>query len=364
MTTRKLAAIAAVVGLVLVAAGAILRFAVVPGQAQFPDDVDTTRVYTGTLDIVNPEALASFDVANAFLTGVPVSIERRVTTEEVSGDQALVRSKAEIIGPTGQVIIGSDDWYTIDRKTMEHVPNFTDDERVFGERSGLVVGWPIDTEPRDYPGWNGDPRMPVTLRYAGEEERGGINTYVFEASAEPQLIVDPATLANFPSAVPKDLIAALAEVIELPPEVAANLPLVLPALPDPLPLRYTYSFEARFWVDPTTGILVDVERHDLREAVLEIDFLPAPVPITAVYDLNYTSSAETLAEAVDDAKDDGGRLTLFRSTLPNSAFLIGGLLLLGGGGFAWFTRPRREIAVDEPVPAGAGDEEPDADDVI
>ncbi len=357
MTLRRGALIGIAAGLVLIVAGALLRFVVVPGQAQFPDDVDTTRTYTGTLDIVNAEALASFDIANAFLTDIPVQIERRVTTEQVDGGQALVRSKAEVIGPTGQVIIGSDDWYTIDRKTMEHVPNFTDEDRVFEGRSGLVVGWPIDAEPEDYQGWNGDPRTPVTLTYAGEEERGGIDTYVFTASAEPQIIEDPATLANFPSAVPKDLIVALAEVIELPPEVAANLPLVLPGLPDPLPLKYTYSFDAKFWVDPTTGILVDIERRDIRRAVLEIDILPAPVPITSVYDLEYSSPASTLEEAVDDAQSEGGRLNLYRSTLPNIAFILGGLLLLGGGAVLYFTRERDEVQV--PPPPDAEDREPE-----
>ncbi len=355
MNVRRWSYVALAGGLLLVVLGLVVRFAIVPGQKQFPDDVDTTRVYSGTLDIVNAQALASGDLAGAFVTGLPVEVERRVTTEQVEGDLALVRSKADVIGPNGQVIIGSDDWYTIDRKTMEHVPNFTSEQRVFDGREGLVVGFPIGTEAQDYPGWNGDPRTPLTLRYAGEEQRGGIDAYVFEFTTEPEIIQDPATLANFPSAVPKDLIAGLAEVIELPPEVAQALPTVLPGLPDPLPLSYTYETDAKLYVDPVTGIIVDLERRDTRRAVLNLDFLPNPVPLAAVYDLTYTSSPETLAEAVADAEDDGGRLRLFESTIPLVLLGLGVLLLAGAGAVLYFTRPKPS----DPLQGGG---KPPADD--
>ncbi len=351
MNLRRWSYVALAGGLALVVVGLVVRFAIVPGQKQFPDDVDTTRVYTGTLDIVNAQALASGDLAGAFLTDVPVDVERRVTTEQVEGDLALVRSKADIIGPNGQVIIGSDDWYTIDRKTMEHVANFTSEQRVFEGREGLVVGFPIGTEPQDYPGWNGDPRTPMTLAYTGEEQRGGIDTYVFEFTTEPEIIQDPATLANFPTAVPKDLIVGLSQVVELPPEVAEALPAVLPGLPDPLPLAYTYETDAKLWVDPVTGILVDIERNDVRRAVLDLDLLPNPVPLASVYDLTYTSPPETLAEAVADAEDDGGRIQLFESTIPLVLLGLGVLLLVTAGAVLYFTRPK---------PDGVGD--PKADD--
>ncbi len=340
MNLRRWSFVAVAGGLVLIVLGLVVRLAIVPGQKQFPDDVDTTRVYDGTLDIVNAQALASGDLANAFLTDVPVEVERRVTTEQVEGDLALVRSKADIIGPNGQVIIGSDDWYTIDRKTMEHVPNFTSEQRVFEGREGLVVGFPIGTKPQDYPGWNGDPRTPLTLSYAGEEQRGGIDTHVFEFTTEAEIIEDPATLANFPTAVPRDLIAGLAEIIELSPEVAQALPAVLPGLPDPLPLDYTYETDAKLWVDPVTGIIVDLDRRDVRRAVLNLDFLPNPVPLAPVYDLTYTSSPETLAEAVEDAEDEGGRIQLFESTIPLLLLGLGALLLAGAGAVLYFTRPK------------------------
>ena len=81
----------AVIGAVLILAAAVLKFIVVPGMAQFPDDVDTTRYYSGTLSMLNPQAVATGDLANLFMQDVPITIDRTVTTEEVDGGDALVK---------------------------------------------------------------------------------------------------------------------------------------------------------------------------------------------------------------------------------------------------------------------------------
>ena len=116
-------------GIVALAAGLVLLFFVIPGMAQFPDDVDTTRNYEGELGVMlNSEALATMDVENLFLRNVPVTIDRHIQTLEVDGGDALVSDSAVLVGPAGP-IQESVDIYTIDRKTMEHVTNFTDDAR-------------------------------------------------------------------------------------------------------------------------------------------------------------------------------------------------------------------------------------------
>ena len=158
-----------ILGAVLVIAGLVVKFAVVPALAKFPDDVDSTRTYAGTVDILNRAELANPTGAPLFFTQLPVISDRTVKVEEVDGDQALVRDTANLVAAPGTPIegvrlTGSDDYYTIDRVTMESGPNFPSDGRVL-PREGLVVGWPIDTEARNYMGWNGDPAQTVTLEY-------------------------------------------------------------------------------------------------------------------------------------------------------------------------------------------------------
>ena len=76
-------------GLLLVAGGLVVKFAILPALAVWPDDVDSTRTYDGTLvTMLNPQALATGDMANLFWENVPVSVDRHVTTEQVDGNTA------------------------------------------------------------------------------------------------------------------------------------------------------------------------------------------------------------------------------------------------------------------------------------
>lgn len=353
MKSRTIAISLLAVGVLLVAGGFVLKYAITPELAQFPDDVDTTRTYGGTVDILNQSALAD-PSQPLFFNDLPVISTRNVTTEEVDGSKALVRNQAELTAAPGTPIAGArltgfDDYYTIDRKSMEAIENFTDSDKVIPGRSGLVVGWPIGTEARDYPGWNGDPQTPVTLEYVREEERAGINTYVFTASSGPLEIKDPGTLSEFPEGIPKEAIEPLLPALNLPPDILAALPQLLPLLPDVIPLSYTYEFSATYWVDPTTGILIDIEKNDVRKA--EIVGLPIPLEPIEVYNLRFTATEDSLAAAVNDAEDNGRLLTLGETVGPISLWALGGLLLLAG---AFLLRRRRpeEGPVVEPHHVG------------
>jgi Porin PorA len=329
---------ALVVAFVLVAGGLLIRLAIYPGQLQFPDDVDVTRNYEGDLAVMmNPAALETGDLANLFLTDVPVTLARNVRTLEVGGDgDAIVLEAASMAGPTGP-LAATEDVYAIDRKTMEAVENFSDDDRVVS-RQGLVIGWPIDTEQQDYVGWNGDTLATVTLAYEGEEERGGIDTYRFTAAGEPALIVDPAMLATLPPALPKELLGQLGATLGLSDEQAAQFGQLLEVMPDPVPIAYTYGFDKTYWVEPTTGVLVDVDVSETRAAVIQ-----APdgsiVPLAAIQQLHYVNTDASVQDAVDDANGATSLMLMFGVVVPLGAIVLG--LVLGGIGI-WLLRKRSD----------------------
>jgi len=340
-----------VLGVLIIVAGFVVKFAVVPSLAKFPDDVDSTRTYAGVINILNRAELANPTGSPLFFSGLPVISDRTVRTEDVDGEGALVSDVANLLAAPGTPIegarlTGSVDYYTIDRVTMEAIENFTDDDRVL-PRQGLVVGFPIDTEARDYIGWNGDPAQTVTLSYQGEEEREGRDTYVFEAQSGPLPIVDEGTLGEFPAGLPKAAVPALAPLLDLPPEILGALDQVLPLLPEVLPLEYTYEFSATYWVDPLTGVLIDINKNDVRKAIVSVPGLPLEIPPVEVYNLTYAPTAESLAEAVDDAEDYGSLLTLGRTTVPIGLWVFGAILLAGGA-FLLGRRPSEEM-----VPAGS-----------
>ncbi len=323
-------------GIAAVAAGLVLLLFIIPGMAQFPDDVDSTRVYEGELSVMlNGEALAAGDLANVFLRDIPVTIDRRVQTLEVDGQKALVNDSAVMSSPAGP-LQQAEDTYAIDRKSMEHIANFSGDERVL-DREGLVIGFPIGTEAADYRGWNGDTMETNTLSFVSEEEHEGLNTYVFTAASGPDLIKDPELLASFPAELPKAVIESLVPALGLPDEALAEFGALMPLLPDPVPLAYTYSYETKYWVEPNTGVLIDYDKMESRAVLLNVG--EQPVPVAEVMHLEYVQAADSVADAVADAEGAQGQLLWLGKVLPYGLIAVG--LVLGLLGFAAM---RREAA--------------------
>ena len=316
-----------ILGILLLAAGLVMMLVIIPGIAQFPDDVDSTRAYEGELSVMlNADALATMDLANIFLRNVPVTIDRHVQTLEVDGEQALVLDEAVMSGPAGP-LQQAEDVYSIDRKSMLHIANFTGDARVT-DREGLVVGFPIGTEAADYTGWNGDTLETNTLTFVQEEERAGLNTFMFTAASGPDLIKDPVLLSQFPAALPKAVIEGLVPVLGLPDEAIAQLGQVLPLLPDPIPLTYLYSYETKYWVEPDTGVLIDYDKLESRSVAINLG--DQAVPIAEVMHLEYVQTAASVADAVADADGAQGQLFWLGTVLPYGLIAIGVILALLG----------------------------------
>ncbi len=328
-------------GLLLVAGGLVVKLAILPALAVWPNDVDSTRTYDGTLvTMLNAQALASGDMANLFLENVPVSVDRHVTTEQVDGLKALVREVATMYalnadGTRGDVIQGSDDWYTIDRRTTEHIPNFTDNTMVREERQGLVIGFPIGTEKRGYQGWTDDYQALSTTVFQRVEEHEGITTYYFTSSSGPKPILDPAMLAMFPESMPKAVVASLAPQLGVSDELMAQFTMLLPALPDPIPFTYLYEYATEYWVEPTTGMLIDYTKDESRILALQVDpsvVAMGMVPVGEVFHLIYEQSDQSIADAREEAEDNKAMINLFGMIIPYAAIGAGALLVLVGGG--------------------------------
>jgi hypothetical protein len=327
-----------ILAFVLIAGGLLVRFVVYPSQLKLPADVDVTRDYEGELAVMlDPAAIQTGDFANLFLRDVPVTLSRTVRTLAVGGDDgAIVLEAASMAGPAGP-LAASEDVYAIDRTTMESIANFSDDSRVI-DREGLVIGWPIGTEQTDYVGWNGDTMSTVPLVYTGEEIRGGIDTYLFTANAEPAIIVDPTVLEAFPAALPKTVLGQLAAGLGLGDAELAQFQQLLEVLPDPVPISYTYAFDKTYWVEPQTGMLVDVDVAESRAAVIQ-----APdgsiVPLAEVQRLGYVTTAGSVDAAVDDANSAIFMMLVFGVVVPGAAIVLG---LVAGAFGIWLLLKRRD----------------------
>jgi len=342
-----------VLGLLLVAGGLVLKLAILPALAVWPDDVDSTRSYNGTLvTMLNASALQTGDLAHLFLENVPVTVDRHVTTEQVDGNRALVREEANMYvlnedGTHGDLIQGTVDFYTIDRKTTAHIPNFTDNTEVREERQGLVIGFPIGTEKRDYEGWTDDYQALSTTVYQGVEEHEGTTTYHFSSSSGPKLITDPNLLAMFPESMPKGIVQALAPQLGLSAEMMQQFGMLLPLLPDPIPFTYLYEYETEYWVEPTTGMLIDYTKDEARILAIEVDpsiVSLGVVPVGDVFHLIYEQSDQSIADAREEAEDNKAMITMFGTTIPWAAVGVGAALVVLGGGLLLVRRKEEAVA--------------------
>jgi hypothetical protein len=338
-----MAAAAIVVGLVLLVGAGVVRWVVAPNLAVLPSDTDTTRTYTGTAaTLFNAQALTSAG-GPVLLHHVPLSMTHRTTVLDTNGDNALIADSGSIVAG-GSPVGGFQYRYAVDRTDMGRGSGFSN----VVAQSGITFNFPIDTARHDYPGWVPDTQSTVPLTYAGTATRGGLATYVFHTVGKPTLITDPETLKSLPAALPKATITRLAGSLDLPPATLGALSQLLPSLPDPVPFSYTYRTVATYWVEPTTGEIVDLNERDVRTLALKLG--NQLVPVTPVIDMTYTSSPAELATAVKQARHDAGQIHMIYRTVPLTA-LIAGLVLLVAGVVGLLTQRRKSApSTDTNIP--------------
>ncbi len=352
MNRKMLGGVLLVLGLALIAIGLVVMFVIVPGMKQFPDDVDTTRNYNGTMPVLlNP---ATFE----FMTDLSVDLERHFETEEVDGDIALVL-EVQTLSMGGQPLSAPVvKRHVIDRKTMEFVEDYSGDWTAlegFVPRGGLVLGWPIDAEKEDYDGWSDDYQTKVLLEYVDTRDhpRAEIETYYFTSSSGP-LPINPLAVAamGLPAELTQAQIAALLGGMEdVTEEMALGLPLALQAAqwPDPVPLSYVYEYTGEYWIEPTTGVMIDTHKIEIRkvgfsdelmtslatvlaalpEGMVDPAALGEMLPIPVFY-LDYQATDESVQDAKDDALDAKDQLQLFGTTMPVGLIVIGLVLGIAG----------------------------------
>lgn len=315
----------AVIGLASLVVAAILAWVVVPDRKQLPADTNTTRAFDGTADVVlNPAAVASGDLRNALLVNVPVTAERTVQVTATEGDVAQVADIRSLTARGAQVG-RTQATYAVDRKSLEAAEAPSGWSVI--PHQGLTVSWPIGAEQRDYTAWVNETQSTTTAKYVREEEKGGVNTYVYEASVAPAPIRDQQVLSTLPPALPLQVLSGLAANLPIPDSAKAQLAQALPSLGDPVPLSYTYESTSTYWVEPATGVVVDLERQEIRRAGIGGPGAPLAVPI---YDVSTSFTDQAVTEAANDASDAKSTIDLLGTILPWILAIAGlALLILG-----------------------------------
>ncbi|MGK5531122.1 porin PorA family protein [Streptomyces sp. URMC 129] len=320
---------------VLLAASGVVRLGVYPELARIPSDVDITVRYTGTMDMLDAAAVESGDLAGALLGDVPVTVDRRVQVVDTSGDTAVFSDHRVITGPDDRELLATDEQWAVDRESFEDAP--VPDDSGAAPHDGLVIGWPIAPDERDYPFWDSATRTATTAVYDRTETVEGRTAHVYTVHAEGPL-ADPDRTAALPAALPRDVVTGIAAALpaDRRPDAAA-----LEALPDTVPLTYAATTDLRIWVDSATGIVLDTEQHQTFVAQASVE--PEPVALLPVSDVEVRSTDESVRSQADDAEAAARSLWLLRTGAP-LALLVLALPLYAVA--SWQARKTRRAPAD------------------
>lgn len=164
------------------------------------------------------------------------------------------------------------------------------------------------------------------LTYSRTESKSGVSTYVYEASLPATRITDAEVLAGLPPAV-EEHPGAGHQVGTLSAEAKQKLAVLLPTLPDPVPLSYTLQSADTFWIEPETGVVIDTQRSQQRTAGVVAPSDGAFLPLLPVSDVSYQQTADSVKEAADDARDGRDAISFLGTILPIVLGVVGAILV-------------------------------------
>ena len=327
--TKVISLVAVILGVVLIAGAFVLSFVVTPDLvARLPSDTNAQRGYTGTFKtLLDARAVAQGNLAAAFKTGVPMSVDRTVRVTATSGNTALVADQRTT--SAAGIAVEKTTWqYALDRKTLEPVTNHPGGWTVVNAQ-GLTVSFPFGSQRRTYTGWVPETTTTTPVTYARTEQHAGLSTYVYQAAYGPARVTDSQVLAGLPPAIPKQTLALAAQFGPGTAAQKAQLTAELPKLPALVPLAYTLQGTDTLWVEPQTGVVVDVQRSQTRVAGIAVPGA-AFTPLFPVADYSYHQTPTAVNAAVHDANKGRDAISLYGTVWPIVAGLVGAALVVGG----------------------------------
>jgi Porin PorA len=347
VAVRRSSTVLGAVGVVLIVAGVLVRFVVVPTATQLPGSTDLKVTYSGTGTLLNAGALKTGDTKNVIATNVPVTVDRELKVTGVHGGAAIVADDLTI--HAGAQTLPSDHTYALDRTTLDGVapPNGIAVEPSVG---ALSSAFPIGAKADDsYRFYDSTTRNIVPVSYAGSATRDGRAVNVYKIfSVGP--VKDPSLLKMLPPALPKKLLADLTPL--LPAAVRAEItPATLAALPDPVPLGYTGTTNIVAFVDKQTGVPIDETISE--QVVVNVTAGARTLSLIPVLALDFRVTPASMASLAHKARTSGELLTVIEVIVPLALAVLGVILCVVA-----VLRRRKPVPVAPAGTESAGEPQP------
>lgn len=298
-------------GVFAVAAGLLLRLYAYPQLAKIPHNVErisvahgtgvTSLVYIEEGDTGRPEIRENLSLTST------TRVTGNLRAEEVSEDSDVtvwVEANEVRSDTDGLVVNGSLRSLCLDRYSAEAVApcenqfyEDTEGERVTGERGtllqpGLNFKFPFGTEKRDYRWFDTNSKKALPIKFSGEKEIQGVDTYKFVQTI-PDTKLDDRDVPGF-----------------------------LVGQPDVPTVRAELYYEAvrTVYVEPVTGAVIAGNEDGKQE-------LRADGDATVVFEGDLALTDKTVAGNVADAKKNLSSLWVM-TDLPVILWIVGGLLIV------------------------------------
>src|SRR5262249_53471783 len=121
-------------------------------------------------------------------------------------------------------------------------------------------------------------------------------------------------------------------------------------LPDQVPVNYTYQSSSTYWVEPTTGTVIDTSSQVQRNGVI-VGPGGATLANLPAFNVNQSFTDQSVAAAGSFASDRKSSINSVAKTWPWILGVLGGLALLAGllGMLVTWRRPRPQSALQQPA---------------
>jgi hypothetical protein len=323
---RKAAISCGVIGVILLVAAGLMAWWITPSYiARVPSNYNKTRTYTGTIrSLVNPAALATGNLSAAIRTGLPATLTDQVRVLQTSGNTAQLQDTRTITTsgtPVGKTVSN----YAVNRQNLQATNSHPSNWSVTPAK-GITVSWPLGAKQQNYTGWVYLTQTTTPLTFVKQQAQGGINTYEYRAVVSPTPIKNPQVLASLPKALPVALLPRISAAGLITPSELASLTRAFPHATS-IPVAYTYQAANTYWVDPHTGLVINVSTNETEMGGIA---LPGGkiVPLIPVLSDTYHASPASLQAAVSDAKNGNSTITTWGVTVPIIAASVGFVLLV------------------------------------
>jgi Porin PorA len=390
MRTRSKALIAVGATLAVLAG---LWALIAPGQlVKYPTHVDKTVVASGKFSLaVNPSTGTPLSKPEV----LPLTIHRRLRVVSSTGSQAVVKENdLEQIGTLPQQDVQQR--YVLDRSSLQNVAGgeayaYTPATHV-NRSSAFSVNLPFGAHSGPYQVWKNEVGRSYTFRQqGGTVSRDGVTLIPFqgEVTDVPAQSYYLATLAPLGHLPTRTTIAQLTpqlkalginpaqlQTVLLPQLSAPDRAAISSALSRPIPLRYVVSAKTRILVEPTTGIIVSLDRINeslgvqpqlgglsaiatvlgksayrsnpviagARNALAKLSHTPATA---TVFSYSYGQTPASVADIAAYAKSGAQKIKTVETTIPLGVLLLG-VLSAATGLILW----RRERSGEGEAPSG------------